>query len=73
MQPSDVFLMYWAVGATALAVYFYYKLIKRNTAINVMMHAFHDIAEGKAKLTLRGNKLSIHSLGDDDGKPSNQD
>lgn len=54
MQPSDVFLMYWAIGATALAVYFYYKMHKFGTAVNAMMIVMHDLAEGKAEIKMVG-------------------
>ena len=64
-QPSEYFLLVWAVGATILAVYNGYISHRYSRALSAMMLVVRDIAEGKAEIKMIGEgKIQIKKIKD---------
>ncbi len=71
MQPSDTFLMVWAIGASVTASFFYAKFKKLDHDIQLLLQGLSDIYDGKAKIIKRGDShITVKYIGDDNGDTS---
>lgn len=59
MEPSEMFLWMWAIGATVLAVWFKHQARSRGGAMVAMMLGIRYIAEGKAKAIIENGLIRI--------------
>lgn len=70
MQPSEIFVCVWSVGATLVASYYYVQFSKADGMIGMLLQSISDIHEGKAEITKRGDRITVKYIGDDDGDTS---
>jgi hypothetical protein len=73
MQPSEMFVYAWSIGATVVALYYYVQFNKADEALGVMMKTIVDIHNGEATITMHGSRVTIKYKGEDDGNTSKQD
>ena len=66
MTDAEIFLMAWAVVATVIAGVYASKTKKYEVQNQVLMETIHEIGIGTAKITVRGNRITVER-GDDDG------
>lgn len=66
MTDAEIFLMAWAVIATVIAGVYASKTKKYEVQNQVLMETIHEIGIGTAKITVRGNRITVER-GDDDG------
>lgn len=59
MEPSELFVFIWAMGATGFAVYYQHVARARGIAMIAMMVGFRHVAEGKAEVYMDGEQLRI--------------
>lgn len=62
MNESEMFLMAWAVIATCVAGFFANKARYTNEAVQALMFAISEVAEGKAELTLVNDRVQIKKI-----------
>jgi len=66
MSDAEYFLLAWAVIATVVAGVYANKTKKYEVQNQVLMETIHEIGIGTAKITVRGNRITVER-GDDDG------
>ena len=66
MSDAEYFLLAWAVIATVIAGIYASKTKKYEVQNQVLMETIHEIGIGTAKITVRGNRITVER-GDDDG------
>lgn len=59
MSDAEMFLMAWAVIATCVAGFYANRNRYTNQAIQALMFAISEVAEGKAELTLVDDRVQI--------------
>ena len=59
---SEMFLIFWAVIATVLAVYYHHVGSRLNTELACFKFAMIELAEGKAEVKINGKTVSIKSI-----------
>jgi hypothetical protein len=62
MELSELFLGAWATIATILSVYYRHKMIDFKIAIIVQQLGFKLIGEGKAKVVIEGDRVSVREV-----------
>jgi hypothetical protein len=62
MESSELFLVAWATIATVLSVYYRHKMIDFKIAIIVQQLGFKLIGEGKAKVVIEGDRVSVREV-----------
>jgi hypothetical protein len=66
MSDAEYFLLAWAVIATVIAGIYASKTKKYEVQNQVLMETIHEIGMGTAKVSIRGNRVTVQR-GDDDG------
>jgi hypothetical protein len=66
MSDAEYFLLAWAVIATVVAGVYANKVKKQEVQNQVLMETIHEIGLGTAKVSIRGNRVTV-TRGDDDG------
>jgi hypothetical protein len=66
MSDAEIFLMAWAVIGTVVAGVYASKAKKQEVQNQILMETIHEIGIGTAKITVRGNRITVQR-GDDDG------
>jgi hypothetical protein len=66
MSDAEYFLLTWAVIATVIAGIYASKVKKCEVQNHVLMESIYEIAQGTAKVIIRGNRVTV-TRGDDDG------
>ena len=66
MSDAEYFLLAWAVIATVIAGIYASKTKKYEVQNHVLMESIYEIAQGTAKVVIRGNRVTV-TRGDDDG------
>lgn len=64
MDISELFLISWATLATGLAVYYRSNHAKLDFECAMFRTALHMIASGRAKASLKGDKVYIEGVED---------
>jgi hypothetical protein len=59
LTDAEVFLMIWAVIATASSAYYSTKYKTELQEKETLMEAVIGVAKGEAEISLRGNRVSI--------------
>lgn len=66
MSDAEYFLLAWAVIATVIAGIYASKAKKQEFQNHVLMESIYEIAQGTAKVVIRGNRVTV-TRGDDNG------
>lgn len=59
MSDAEYFLMAWAVIATVVAGFYANKAHNAHKAVETLMFAVSEVAEGKATISMVGNSVRI--------------
>jgi hypothetical protein len=62
MESSEIFLAIWATIATVLAIYYRHKTEYYMIMIMIQQMGFKLIGEGKAKVIIDGDRVSVREV-----------
>lgn len=66
LSDAEVFLLVWAVIATASSAYYASKYKAEEQAKFVLMDSVLSVAKGESEISLRGNRVTIKEKQDGD-------
>ena len=66
MSDAEYFLLAWAVIATVIAGVYANRSKRQEVQNHVLMESIYEIAQGTAKVAIRGNRVTV-TRGDEDG------
>ena len=62
MEPSELFMWVWAIGATMLAVLFNHRASMRGKMLVVLTIGIRHIAEGKAEVSIKDGEVLLKKV-----------